>query len=114
MPRNKKRSALKTGEIKLKRIRNRSSRLSKHYKFMQRLFSTRSKKTRRQLVTSATKSEILALTEFIYNILIRAIPLTSRQKKSLCKFQRELHLIVDKKTPCEVKRKLIKKSEQKG
>src|SRR5579859_3347867 len=94
------------------------SRLSKHYQFLNRIFHTRDIKQRRKLIRTASKSEILTLVEFVYNILKRNIPLTSNQKLALCRYKKQLNLLSNRKIPCESKRKVFlktgKQSEQSG
>jgi hypothetical protein len=97
-------------------VRRKVARLSHaaNVNFLHSLFRTRLSKQRCILIQKASKEQILTLVEFIFNILLRHIPLTSRQKKLLCKFKRALHLIVNRGISCEQKRKIIIRSEQKG
>jgi hypothetical protein len=91
-----------------------ASRLSQHFLFLQRLFTTGDLKLQRTLIKKASKAEILALTEFVYNILRQNIPLTSDQKRALCQHKKDLLMITNRGVPCEKKRKLFLKSQQEG
>src|SRR5579859_4508118 len=121
MPKTIKRTHKRKGKSlkPRKRVRHRKqTRFSKHHQFVNRIFHTGNIKERRKLIRSASKSEILTLVEFVYNILKRNIPLTSNQKLALCRYKKQLNLLSNRKIPCESKRKVFlktgKQSEQSG
>jgi hypothetical protein len=90
------------------------SRLSKHSSFLRKLFTTSDPVVQKNLIKNASKGEILALTEFVYNILRQNIPLTSDQKRALCQHKKNLLMVTNRGVPCEQKRKIFLKSQQEG
>jgi hypothetical protein len=101
----------------LKKRKGRQSRLVKHHQFLKRIFVTKNVKQRRKLVKNASKSEILTLVEFVYNIIKKNLPITSNQKQALCRYKKQLNILTNRKISCNKKRSVFlktTKSNQRG
>ena len=76
--------------------------------YLSLLSKTKQKKKRDLLIDYASKQDIVAIQEIVYNLMYGSIPLTSSQKRTLSKYQQTLREIIRKSTSVKHKKQVLK------
>jgi len=88
------------------------SKAVKHKDFLSLLSKSKNNKKRRnQLLSIATPSELLAISEICHNLLKGNLPLKKPQQKKLEKYRKVLHKLSQRKTNKDTKKRMLQRQQ---
>lgn len=87
------------------------SKAVKHKDFLSLLSKSRNKKRRNQLLSIATPSELLAISEICHNLLKGNLPLKNLQQKKLEKYKKVLRKLSQRKTNKDTKKRMLQRQQ---